>query len=72
MNYRYEMTFSALEELLSNPAGIAIAGMGLLVAFVLLQKRFYKNTVVHLHHTCWKVVPLHAPASFPRHSKSFS
>ena len=32
MNYRYEMTFSDLEELLSNPAGIAIAGMGLLVA----------------------------------------
>ena len=36
MNYRYEMTFSDLEELLSNPAGIAIAGMGLLVAFVVL------------------------------------
>ena len=36
MSYRYEMTFSDLEELLSNPAGIAIAGMGLLVAFVVL------------------------------------
>ncbi len=36
MNYRYEMTFSDLEEALSNPAGIAIAGMGLLVAFVVL------------------------------------
>ena len=36
MSYRYVMTFSDLEELLSNPAGIAIAGMGLLVAFVVL------------------------------------
>lgn len=36
MSYRYEMTFSDLEELLSSPVGMAVAGMGLLAAFVVL------------------------------------